>query len=363
MAERNNSDGFSKSRAVLGDLTNRLGKRGFSEREKNGIKSFNFNDIDFAKRIRVSPNPSTETNSSKGNISNSSNENRDDNVMQFDRSSVSKSSNDVETNRIVIGTSKVHTGNKDMEILDVAGETAVSQEVEKLDVDKDLVDSRGEIGHFDGDALPNMNELASKTCKSPNLTDLEGERAMNFISTEADGDGLHNVKDFDADDSKASQEGSQSDINGFQLDGDDHNADNFVSSQCGSIDCTILPESQESRVFGVEKSTGGPTNAIKACSCSFCTKAIKKSRKEASILAERSIRSKSIEKHGVESFDRVSKLESDLMHQWRSLFQRTADIWEEEANQLEARLLPLTDLREKFKTDLELIDAARSEKH
>ncbi|KAK6135025.1 hypothetical protein DH2020_031252 [Rehmannia glutinosa] len=341
MAERNNSDGFSKSRAVLGDLTNRLNKRGFSEREKSGIKGFNFDDRDFAKRIRVSPNPSTETNSLKGNIvssiSNSNNENRDDNVMQFDRSSVSKSSNDVETNRIVIGTSKVHTGNKDMEILDVAGETAVSQEVEKLDVDKDLVDSRGEIGHFDGDALPNMNELASKTCKSPNLTDLEGERAMNFISTEADGDGLHNVKDFDADDSKASQEGSQSDINGFQLDGDDHNADNFVSSQCGSIDCTILPESQESRVFGVEKSTGGPTNAIKACS------SIKKSRKEASILAERSIRSKSIEKHGVESFDRVSKLESDLMHQWRSLFQRTADIWEEEANQLVRSLIATTD--------------------
>ncbi|KAI3462053.1 hypothetical protein Pfo_018716 [Paulownia fortunei] len=501
MAERNTSVGFSKSRSVLGDLTNRLGKRGLSEREKSGVKSFNFNDKDIGKRLRVSPRPCTEINSLKGNvvssISNITNENRDANVLQFGCSAVSKSSIDAEADcndgcclkgkNVVIGNSKVHGGSKDIKILDLGGETAVSQRVNELEVDNDLVDSCGEIGYFDDDALPNMDKIASQNYKSPNLTDLEGERAMHSIYTEADGCGkldllkeneisgiaeskfaslnhtlrgnefdltrnggveialgnskiskgkndlslidpsrgnalqsdnieaddelgdsfpadssrtvtetggdcLHDGKDFDADESRASPEGTQSDINDYQHDGDDHNADNLVLSQCGSIDCTILPESQESRVFGVEKfmelKKGGEcaymgegTDSIKACSCSFCTKAayiwldlnyqdikarvsaIKKSQKEASILAERSNRSKVIEKHGAESFSRVSKLESDLMYQWRSLFQHMADIWEEEGNQLEARLLPLTDLREKCKTDLELIDAAPSEKH
>ncbi|KAL6539785.1 hypothetical protein OROHE_011556 [Orobanche hederae] len=90
----------------------------------------------------------------------------------------------------------------------------------------------------------------------------------------------------------------------------------------------------------------------------------KKSQKDASILAERSSRIKFSEKSGTESFIRASKSESHhLIYQWRSLFQRTSDIWEKEGNQLEASLLPLIEVREKCKTDSDLINAKRTGNH
>ncbi|KAL6565482.1 hypothetical protein OROHE_004537 [Orobanche hederae] len=120
----------------------------------------------------------------------------------------------------------------------------------------------------------------------------------------------------------------------------------------------------------------------------------KKIQKDASILAERSSRIKFSEKSGTESFIRVSKLESHLIYQWRSLFQRTSYIWEKEGNQLinpliepvgadypvvhkesqgadanfykhkgEASLLPLIELREKCKTDSDLINDKRTRNH
>lgn len=397
MAEGNTSDGFSKTRAVLGDLTNRLGKRGFSGREEKGIKNSNFNDKDVAKRTRVSPRPCTGINSLKGNVvssvSNMTNEIRDTNVLQFGYSAVSKGSIDVETNchdgyclkgkDVVICNSKVHGGNKDIVVLDHGGEAVVSQNVIELDGDNDMADRCGEIGYFDDGSLPNKDKMSSQDYKGPNLTDLVGGRAMNSISPEADGCGKldllkekeisgiaeivcdkkyaslndtvrgnvfnlmingggevalgsseiskgkddlslidlgsgnafqsvnieaddelgdsfpadtsrtvsetggncpHNGKDFEVDESKASPEGTQSDSRDYQNGGDDHNADDLVSSQCGPMDCMILSESQESRVFGVEKSMelkkgdecalSGGIDSIKACSCSFCTKGI-----------------------------------------------------------------------------------------
>ncbi|KAL6547951.1 hypothetical protein OROHE_009656 [Orobanche hederae] len=83
----------------------------------------------------------------------------------------------------------------------------------------------------------------------------------------------------------------------------------------------------------------------------------KKSQKYASILAERSSRIKFSEKSGTESFITASKLESHLIYQWRSLFQRTSDIWEKEGNQLSTTTI---ELREKCKTDSDLINAKRT---
>ncbi|GFQ00006.1 hypothetical protein PHJA_002144600 [Phtheirospermum japonicum] len=345
MAERNNSEGFTKSRPVLGDLTNQLGKRAFSEIEKNESKSLNFNDNDkdIAKRIRFSSPICSEISSLKGNvvssISNITDENRNANTSQFGCCAVSESSKDVET-----GVSQIINNN----------------------------------------SLGNAHETASKIFKGPVSADLEVGKTISLISTEAlskaskeNAVQFVNIKAEDELSDEFSLGGSQS---------DDHNADNLVLSQCGSIDCMILPESQESSVIGQEKSvemknvtdcTAG-TDSIKACSCSFCTKAgyiwldlnyqdikarvsaMKKSQKEASIVAERIMRGKGVEKHGVESFSGVSELESDLMYQWRSLFQHMAGVTEQESNQLEARLLQLNDLRDKCKMDLEFIGAARS---
>ncbi|PIN18947.1 hypothetical protein CDL12_08401 [Handroanthus impetiginosus] len=463
MADGSTSEGFNKSRSVLGDLTNRLGKREFSG---SGIKSFISNDR--AKRIRFSPSPCAEISSLKGNVASSiakvPDENREPNVPDF-RSGfvVLNSSIHVEADCDVgkdalMGNSKVHCRNEGIKNLDLSGGIVVSKSVNELDDGNDL-DDCGDIGSFQGD------EVAILNSKGLNLTDLEGGRALNSVAIEAvccgklldlskenetsgiaetvsepkfgnpdrtvignvvditiygdnevapnssnalqpilgdsfvaatsrtvsetGGDCLNESKDFDCDKLKASLGGNQSDINDNQNNEDDHNADN-LGSQCGSIDCVILPESQESRIFGVDRSTernkgdecdnmSGGTDSIKTCTCSFCTKAAhmwldlnyqdikarisatKKSQKEASILAERSI--KVIEKNVAENFTRVYKLESDLMYQWRSLFQHMADTWEQEGNQLEARLLPLADLREKCKTDMESTSTTLSENH
>ncbi|EPS60131.1 hypothetical protein M569_14672, partial [Genlisea aurea] len=91
--------------------------------------------------------------------------------------------------------------------------------------------------------------------------------------------------------------------------------------------------------------------SIKTCSCSFCLKAgllwldlqhqdvkarasaVKKSQREASILAELSFRSKITTKETAMT-TRVCKMEAHLMHQWRSLFHHTANVWEKEAKDL-----------------------------
>ncbi|CAA0831846.1 Unknown protein [Striga hermonthica] len=382
MAEGNASEGSAKPRQVLGDLTNILGKRGSSEIEKIGVKSSNFIDKDSAKRIRVVPPAQSEIHSPKAN-----------------------------TNQLRCQT--------------------VSKISSNLNAD------------IKNDALPNVNLTAAENSDGPNLTDLKEERVMSstafeeneipqtgqseFVNVEGNENDLNInegsrvgfgsskeskvVEDicFKADDGlcdalEAATEtgvycldkdsgfdgyeskGSQSDANECHHhpphhDGDEHN---LALSQCGSVDCVnILPESQESTVFGMEKfaemrngkekCVSEETEPTRTCSCSFCKKAgymwldlnyqdikarvpaLKKSQKEASILAERIIRSKSIEKNSAESFSGSSRLESDLVCQWVSLFQHMAGVLEQESNQLESRLLPLNDLREKCKRDLESI--------
>lgn len=424
MAEGNASGGKSRSRSALGDVTNRVGKRGFSGREKDGLKSFDFNDRDAVKRVCASPRPCSEINSLKGNVisglSKISNENRDSNLYD-----------DLKGGNKVISCFRSHAGHDKSSILDPdSGDSCSQTELSKNN-------------------LPRINEVAGQNRVDPKLADFEGVKVLNPIADVADGcsqlesvkdnkisgtaevadenkrssldfgmyesihsvnteagnelgdsspadtsrtvseigdEFLHDGQNRDVGEENISPEGTQSDINDL----DYHNADNFVLSQSGSIDCTILPQSQESRVLGRDKSTelkenecaqmtGGP-NSIKTCSCSFCTKAayiwldlqqkdikarlsaLKKSQKDASILAERSCRIKVNEKHGAESINRASKMESHLMHQWRSLFQHMADIWEVESNQLESSLLPLNSLRDKCKAEMELINAKLSEK-
>ncbi|KAG8383500.1 hypothetical protein BUALT_Bualt04G0019700 [Buddleja alternifolia] len=474
MAEGNTSEGLSKSRSVLGDLTNRLAKRRISEKEKNGIKSFDFNDKDALKRIRVSPRPCTGINSLKGNVISSiskiPNENQDPKFA-----AVSNNSIDVNTDsddghclkgrNVVLSNSKLDGENMDIVILGDPKLDDVPKSVNKLDVAvTGLVDSCGKNSEDNG--VPRMDNLACQNYEDPNLTNLEGVRAVNSIAVKADDrvkldvlkkngivgisevlpenkcpslkHSLREIVSIEANDelgerppvetSRAlSEPGGEAKMNledtqnDYKKKVDDYNVDSFVLSQSGSFDCTILPESQESRVFEADRSTelkkgdecahmSGGTDSINTCSCSFCTKdamnrhdcksmhfllaiscaymvgpqlsghqgssigiltyllfkiplAMKKSQKEASILAERSCRSKATEKHGAESFGRTSKLESHLMYQWRSLFQHMARIWEEESNQLEASLLPLTDLREKCKNGLETINPTPPEKH
>ncbi|CAA3008405.1 Hypothetical predicted protein [Olea europaea subsp. europaea] len=106
---------------------------------------------------------------------------------------------------------------------------------------------------------------------------------ISVPNSETGGDSVLDGKNCNDDEAKVSNEGTQSETD-RQTYGDDDNVDSYVLSQSGSIDCNILPESQESRVFGLERCSelkrgnecanmSGEIDLIKACSCSFCTKA------------------------------------------------------------------------------------------
>ncbi|XVE86754.1 hypothetical protein DITRI_Ditri18aG0059100 [Diplodiscus trichospermus] len=138
----------------------------------------------------------------------------------------------------------------------------------------------------------------------------------------------------------------------------------LASSTGASIEWSRLPKSlsQRSRSFELERCVGlkndgcGNLKAgfdmLKACSCHFCLKAayiwsdlhyqdikgriavLKKSQKEASILAQKSCKGKQTDIHRQGNANKSSKLESGLTSQWRSLFLNMEDIFVHESNQL-----------------------------
>lgn len=324
MAEGNSSGGKSKSRLALSDLTNRIGKRGISLREKNKDKCFDFNDKDNVKRMRVSSRPCSEINSLKGNaisgFSKISNENRDPNCFESGYGGAPKSSTDVYGDGV--------------QIFDLEGGNVVSQDVNELaSVDDDLggscnqteysngdpkfADKQGEkvsssisnenkhpnVEHYVGKIVVDLTMISGGEIVSSERHDKENDPSLlEFHKSDANQSIDTEVRDelgdsYSSDTSKTMSEtgngedkncdtgevnmnsgGNDNDTNSNHNGLDDHNADNFVLSQSGSIDCTFLPQSQESRVFGIEGSTKPKedecTNSIGACSCSFCTKGI-----------------------------------------------------------------------------------------
>ncbi|GMY22715.1 hypothetical protein FCV25MIE_17956 [Fagus crenata] len=163
---------------------------------------------------------------------------------------------------------------------------------------------------------------------------------------------------------------------------------NLTSSNYGSIDLSRLPKSQGSKFHELERCTGlkddGCANlnaggdVLKSCSCSFCLTAgyiwsdlnyqdikgriavLKKSQKEASNLVQRV---KETDTHDQGNCSISSKLASDLMSQWKSLFLHMGDIFVHESNQLQASFVTLKDLRKNCKTDLEMTNGMASDKH
>ncbi|XWS33303.1 hypothetical protein CRYUN_Cryun22dG0070000 [Craigia yunnanensis] len=82
---------------------------------------------------------------------------------------------------------------------------------------------------------------------------------------------------------------------------------------------------------------------------------LKKSQQEASILVQKCGRGKQIDTHSQGNANKSSKLESDLTSQWKALFLNMEDIFVHESNQLQASYIALKDLRENCKMDLERI--------
>ncbi|CAH9099705.1 unnamed protein product [Cuscuta epithymum] len=330
MEEDKVSEGSGKSRPVLGDITNHLGKRGLSSiLGSSGKKGGALEGVKFGSKCVVEDN--------KG-------------IFKRARLSPKKSAeNSPLTKTAIFGNSKNSTENNDPDSSHLVGKHSATS--------------------------TNSSESLSKGCAASILgtTSLLGSDYQDVEKT------------FDTyEERAASSERTESDTNGCQNEVDEQGAENLVISQSGSIDHSRFPDSQESRV-GLEKCTGvqvgdgcpepvSGIESIKSCSCTFCTKAaymwldlhyqdtkgrlaaLKKSQKEASILAERSCKGKAPQRYVSAHNTDVPNLESSLWNQWRSLFLHMENIYECETNQLESSLLSLTDLKDRCKAELELIN-------
>ncbi|TYJ08236.1 hypothetical protein E1A91_A11G061000v1 [Gossypium mustelinum] len=89
---------------------------------------------------------------------------------------------------------------------------------------------------------------------------------------------------------------------------------------------------------------------------------LKRSQKEASILVQKSCSGKETDIQNLGNPNKSSKLESDLTSQWRSLFLNMEDIFVHESNQLQASYIQLKDLRDNCKMDLERITGMPSKR-
>ncbi|GAB4847301.1 hypothetical protein Ancab_026345 [Ancistrocladus abbreviatus] len=166
-----------------------------------------------------------------------------------------------------------------------------------------------------------------------------------------------------------------------------------VSSQSYSISASVvgprLTEFQHTKSFELERCTtlkgdgssswSSSFDSLKGCSCSFCMKAayiwsdlhyqdingrlsaLMKSQKEANNLAQRFCGENEIGRKGQENSNQSSKLETDLMNMWKSLFLRTEEMFVKESSQLENSYLGLKDMRENFRMDLDMTKGVPSE--
>ncbi|KAJ8419996.1 LOW QUALITY PROTEIN: hypothetical protein Cgig2_018473 [Carnegiea gigantea] len=129
------------------------------------------------------------------------------------------------------------------------------------------------------------------------------------------------------------------------------------SSQSESVVNSRLVELQDKGPYGLDRckllkgdissSSAVGFDLLKSCSCSFCTKVLGKSQKEANNLAQRYSGENEKLRHGQQHSKKG--LENDLTSQWNSLFQHMGETFVSESSQLQSYLLTLKDLREGFR--------------
>ncbi|KAH9669998.1 dna-directed rna polymerase subunit beta [Citrus sinensis] len=220
-----------------------------------------------------------------------------------------------------------------------------------------------------GDALRD-NCLSSVSIPMCSKKDIDGER----IGSDTTGD------DVGDEELVAKQVCNDKDVGAGRL----------VSSKFGSIEWSRLPKSQGSRSFELERCSvlkddgcanlSAGSDLLKDCSCSFCSKVlfvpsfskflfinnlifspppppmtlvVKKSQRDASFLVQKWGRAKDSEIPDHGNSNKSTKLESELMSKWRSLFLHMEGIFGHESNELQAGYVSLKDLRENCKMDLE----------
>ncbi|CAK9179119.1 unnamed protein product, partial [Ilex paraguariensis] len=297
--EENSSDGSCRIRPVLGDVTNQFGKRGFSTITGNlGLKSGdkycgNVEKKDegsqFVKKLSLGVESLVKGNCIINCVDYDKERGKQGSVMPGPCSEIKTLSGNA-----ISGISKIHSEIREPSLSDVSL---------KLGRGITVNQSTKEVGGVVRDSCVSGISMPKSSCDG-SIPDADGkcgtdEGRLSIDTTQSDS--LH--------------EQLTTQVCGSA--GNDLGVDNLASSQSGSIGCSRLPESQESKNFGLERCTGlkgdacsnlSPADLIKTCACSFCTKAayiwsdlhyqdikgriaaLKKSQKEASIMVQRSCR-------------------------------------------------------------------------
>ncbi|KAL4380065.1 hypothetical protein GQ457_02G009410 [Hibiscus cannabinus] len=304
MSGDNFTDGIPKVRPVLGDITNRSVKRGFSSiSEKSGFDSKGEADSQFAKQARVGA----------GNLINEKSEN-----PQFESNPklTPTCSGDIDTSKegLASANDKFSESNEGLELFGSeetkeegvaeAGHTVNENsrtEGQDLGVGR-LASSKG--GCIEWSRLPKSFSQSSKSFELERCAGLKNDGCSNL-----DAEGMLKACSCS-----------------FCL-------------KAAYIWSDLHYQDVKGRIA-----------------------VLKKSQKEARILVQESSKGNQADISNQGNANKSSKLESDLTNQWRSLFLNMEDIFVKEGNQLQASYTALKDLRENCKIDLERITGMPSEK-
>ncbi|KAF5737978.1 hypothetical protein HS088_TW13G00871 [Tripterygium wilfordii] len=350
MSGDNLTDEVSKKRAVLGDVTNTVGKRGFS-----------LGSGDFV----LKPGGDTE-----------------DADIQLRKQICLGLENLVKEKckieNLVDAKEKGLSVQKDS--LPASSAFEISQENAAFVTEKNAPAVKEASGLVDaGDNSSIIGDSVTKSCLGVDDASRDSCASRGTLPTHSEGNS-QDGEDKEVIGSNPGLEGLVSPV--FNSENKDIGFGRFAANKYGSVEWSRLRNAQDSKSFELERCTGLKSNTcvnleagddlLKACSCSFCLKAayiwsdlhyqdikgrksvLKKSQKEASLLVSKMGRGKQSEiHHGQESSKISTNLESDLTSQWRSLFLHMEDIFAHESDQLHANFVMLKEMRENCKMDLE----------
>ncbi|KAJ9670053.1 hypothetical protein PVL29_026546 [Vitis rotundifolia] len=365
MGSDSSADGLRKNRLALADLTNQTGKRGFQFISGNrGVKSgdgygnivdYKQGDLEFAKRVCQGVE-----NLMKGKCNN--------------------------TNCGLNGD------DEDLSLLKGKKVCGLRENISSLisNIPKEIKEPSNLLDNSTGIALGGVVIPSDKEVGNASRDSCHSSGSMPTGSEPSESEGYNFGEKCQDDDQIIASDVTQKGPSVGSCGNDGKGAVVDMPNRYGSVDLSRFAESQGSKSFELGRCTGlkndacsnlnVDANMLKACSCPFCLKAayiwsdlhyqdikgriaaLKKSQKEASILVQRSCRAKETDAHGHVNPNKASKLESELMGQWRSLFLSMGDILAHENGQLQSSFLTLKDLRENCKINLELTNRMPSDK-
>ncbi|CAI0429252.1 unnamed protein product [Linum tenue] len=353
MTGGNITDGVSKPRQALGDLTNQSLKRGFSSiYGDSGLKSVegveSFENSGFAKQVCLGVENLVREKCKSG--FKTTGDGKGKGVLLLKKDGQIHDSDPV-SSEIGIGDGVDNVAS----LLSDGHPTETKEASNLLDGSVDVVEKGvGEIGDGSRDSCGSSRTDSDDDVRVSYNVSLSQSVAEEFA-------------------------GSQ----GLTSESRDPGVDDLDGEKAELHESSMLLSSQNSKSFQLdrctrfEESSGGAcANAelgadfLKTCSCSFCLTAafmwsdlhyqdikgrlssLKKSQKEASILVNKFSRGRQAEVPNQGSASNSLQFETDLTWQWRSLFQHMEDIFAHESCQIEKNFLALKDLRESCKMDL-----------